>query len=444
MSLVILSTAQVWHRPTSQSLDQILASAVAPTPAGIGLGNVDNTSDINKPVSTAQAAAIALKANLNSPTFTGTVAGITSTMIGLGNVTNTSDANKPVSTAQATAISTAVSTLSATLKPVATSGASSDVAVTATGGSVLTANTNVQAAFASVESHLVPSFAAASIPLTNVGDIYVPDASPYFGRMKFYLGRYAANNLPTKYRPNSGGHTEWVSVTQIKVNAASWRSNADNCDIYLSSVITKTVQTSGAWTAGTGNNGLFTGARTASSGYHIFVIRNDATSVTDIGFDTNPVASNRPTGYTEWRRVGFFRTDVSNNIYPYLQRGPLTEYLLGISNYGLASIPANTNEIANVSSPTGVRCLVHGTALVTAMGQGSGFSIFGGDSVSSGALAGGDYPILGIGAGYSVASTFIALSNTVAQVSLRCTQALDGSTTGFYLVSRGYTDFLED
>ena len=46
----------------------------------------------------------ALKANLASPTFTGTVSGITASMVGLGNVTNTSDANKPVSTAQQTAL----------------------------------------------------------------------------------------------------------------------------------------------------------------------------------------------------------------------------------------------------------------------------------------------------------------------------------------------------
>jgi hypothetical protein len=69
----------------------------------VGLGNVDNTSDVNKPVSTAQQTALNLKANLASPTFTGTVSGITKTMVGLGNVDNTSDASKPVSTAQAAA-----------------------------------------------------------------------------------------------------------------------------------------------------------------------------------------------------------------------------------------------------------------------------------------------------------------------------------------------------
>jgi len=151
------------------------------TTGTIGLGNVDNTSDANKPVSTAQATAIAdavsdhnldetnvhgiadtaelvtqtqltnaisgatvdqsalaglgldwnastdkfdiesthitaatqtaldLKAPLANPTFTGTVAGVTKAHVGLANVDNTADSAKPVSTAQATAIATAKS-----------------------------------------------------------------------------------------------------------------------------------------------------------------------------------------------------------------------------------------------------------------------------------------------------------------------------------------------
>jgi hypothetical protein len=43
-------------------------------------------------------------APLANPTFTGTVGGITKTMVGLGNVDNTSDANKPISTATQTAL----------------------------------------------------------------------------------------------------------------------------------------------------------------------------------------------------------------------------------------------------------------------------------------------------------------------------------------------------
>ena len=107
----------------------------------VGLGNVDNTTDAGKPVSTAQqtalnlkanlaspgltgtptaptqtagnsttriattaftTTALNLKANLASPTFTGTVSGVTSTMVGLGNVDNTSNATERAATATLT------------------------------------------------------------------------------------------------------------------------------------------------------------------------------------------------------------------------------------------------------------------------------------------------------------------------------------------------------
>ena len=55
-----------------------------------------NTTDVT--------ASLALKANINNPTFTGTVGGITKSMIGLGNADNTSDVNKPISTATQTAL----------------------------------------------------------------------------------------------------------------------------------------------------------------------------------------------------------------------------------------------------------------------------------------------------------------------------------------------------
>ena len=64
----------------------------------VGLGNVDNTSDASKPISSATQAALDMKAPLASPTFTGTVSGIDKTMIGLANVDDTSDLTKPIST----------------------------------------------------------------------------------------------------------------------------------------------------------------------------------------------------------------------------------------------------------------------------------------------------------------------------------------------------------
>jgi hypothetical protein len=73
--------------------------------ADVGLSNVDNVADALKPVSTAQAAAIAIvqvdvdthEADTSNPHS------VTKSQVGLGNADNTSDINKPVSTAQAAA-----------------------------------------------------------------------------------------------------------------------------------------------------------------------------------------------------------------------------------------------------------------------------------------------------------------------------------------------------
>ena len=82
--------------------------AVVLAKADVGLANVDNTTDAAKPVSTATQTALNAKANLASPTFTGTVGGITKAMVGLTNVDDTPDTAKPVSTAQSAAIAAAV------------------------------------------------------------------------------------------------------------------------------------------------------------------------------------------------------------------------------------------------------------------------------------------------------------------------------------------------
>lgn len=81
----------------------------------VGLSNVDNTSDANKPVSNAQATAIA-DAKSAGTTAQTSIANhiadkanphsVTKAQVGLGNVDNTSDLNKPVSTATQSAINT--------------------------------------------------------------------------------------------------------------------------------------------------------------------------------------------------------------------------------------------------------------------------------------------------------------------------------------------------
>lgn len=103
-----------------------LKTALGLVKGDVGLGNVDNTSDANKPVSTATQTALDAKVTgpasvtddlpaifdgttgklIKSKTYAAfkTLLALVKGDVGLGNVDNTSDANKPVSTAQQSAL----------------------------------------------------------------------------------------------------------------------------------------------------------------------------------------------------------------------------------------------------------------------------------------------------------------------------------------------------
>jgi len=80
--------------------------------------------------------------------------------------------------------------------------------------------------------------------------------------------------------------------------------------------ITKKIQSSGAWTAGTGQNGLDSGARTASTFYRTYVIQNNSTLAYDILFSTSATSPTVPSGYTNLGIMdyAFIRINASTNI----------------------------------------------------------------------------------------------------------------------------------
>lgn len=105
-----------WHK--ADYTDQVLSvngftGVVSLVKGDVGLGNVDNTSDANKPVSTEQATAIGVvQSDVDThEADTGNPHSVTKTQVGLGNVDNTTDAGKPVSTATQTALDLKQATL---------------------------------------------------------------------------------------------------------------------------------------------------------------------------------------------------------------------------------------------------------------------------------------------------------------------------------------------
>ncbi|MHA8093817.1 hypothetical protein ACMH5Q_02865 [Aquirufa lenticrescens] len=107
-------------------------ASISALKTALGIDQINNTSDLAKPISTATQTALdmkistatfsttvatkanitdlELKAPIESPTFTGTVSGITKAMVGLSNVENTADLAKPISMLTQIALDSKVST----------------------------------------------------------------------------------------------------------------------------------------------------------------------------------------------------------------------------------------------------------------------------------------------------------------------------------------------
>lgn len=108
---------------------------------------------------------IGLKAPLANPTFTGTVSGITKSMVGLGNVDNTADSAKPVSTAQQTALDLKAPLASPTLT-------GTPAAPTASLGTKTTQIATMQAVFDAASTLLINTQTASyTLVLSDAGKL---------------------------------------------------------------------------------------------------------------------------------------------------------------------------------------------------------------------------------------------------------------------------------
>lgn len=108
-----VGTAQIQDNAITS--DQLDTGAL--TKSDVGLSNVDNTSDTNKPVSTATQTALdtkepAVAAGTTTQYYRGDKSwqALDKAVVGLGNVDNTSDTDKPISTATQTALDTKADT----------------------------------------------------------------------------------------------------------------------------------------------------------------------------------------------------------------------------------------------------------------------------------------------------------------------------------------------
>lgn len=245
---------------------------------------------------------------------------------------------------------------------------------------------------------------------------------------------------------NNGG----APNTTIDIAAGIARNSANTYDMVLGAALSKILQAAGSWTAGTDNNGLFSGARANSTWYHVFAIRKDADGTIDAGFDTSVSAANRPAGYTAYRRLGSVRTDGSGNILAFKQSGydfiwASPQIDIGVTNLGASS---TTYTLGGV--PTGVRVMadlfVYGGGGASSSGN---IYVRGTDQTDLAPPAVAGVPsaapatinqIYGTGDIADVASGTHCriLTDTSAQIAARASNA----NAWLYVHTRGYRDYL--
>ncbi|CAH0152882.1 hypothetical protein [Pseudomonas mediterranea] len=109
--------------------------------------------------------------------------------------------------------------------------------------------------------------------------------------------------------------------TVIDVGPGSCSSAAASVMISSSTTISGTLQSSGSWAAGSGQNKLDTGARAPGTWYHAFAIRKASDGSADILFSLSATAPTMPSGYAGFRRVGSFKTDSG---------GPITTFTMDV------------------------------------------------------------------------------------------------------------------
>ena len=148
--------------------------------------------------------------------------------------------------------------------------------------------------------------------------------------------------------------------------------------IYLPA-ISKKIQASGSWTAGTGQNGLDTGARAANTFYRTYVVQNNSTLAYDILFSTSAISPTIPSGYTNLGLLdyAFIRVNGSNNIAGAKWDANNKQLVLGPSEIiqVFSSLAGSGNAtILNTTEPLEMQIRV---SLTTSNAGGSDISVWG-------------------------------------------------------------------
>jgi len=227
-------TATVGTNTTQVATTEFVSTAVAnlvdTAPAALNtLNELSQALGDDENFATTTATSIGLKANIASPTFTGTVSGITKTMVGLDNVDNISDANKPVSTATQTALDLKANIASPTFTGTVTLPAGT-VAETmlATGPATAGFNSTINAQTASYTlqatdlAKLVTIDSASNTEVTVPNILSVGDRIDILRKNTGEVTFIAGSGVTVNATPGLKLRAQWSGATLVRLEGNTW------------------------------------------------------------------------------------------------------------------------------------------------------------------------------------------------------------------------------
>jgi hypothetical protein len=144
-------------------------------------------------------------------------------------------------------------------------------------------------------------------------------------------------NLPS-ITINSGAPNTTLDISAGVINYD------DGSGQFVVSAMSKIIQSTGSWTAGTNQNGLDALARANSTWYQVFITKKTSDGTSDILFSTSRTSPTLPIGYTLVAWLGAMRTNASGNIdvKHFAKRtsfGQITQILTGEVATGATAVP---------------------------------------------------------------------------------------------------------
>jgi hypothetical protein len=259
----------------------------------------------------------------------------------------------------------------------------------------------------------------------------------------FGCNTYSAAQFLRSYLAGLGTTNDSISPNTKLDIAPGVAADATNA-VYIALPPSFTKTTGGAWTAGSGNNGMGNGLTIANNTqYDVCLAYNGGTP--DIWFDT----SNRSTTYSEcankpsgisgslYRRIWWFKTDGSAHIIPYTQFGDELVWVTPVTDQN-AQTASTSGALATLASvPTGFKVQAEFSgSFDTAATIGYGL-FYAGDTTSppvpSNTTANAVFPVPGSAYG---AGAFTMRTTTAGQVGERISASGTFNITTYGFIDR--------